>query len=58
MNTKETLIMAEVKVRFRTVLSNITLTVLIRIQSTRIDVDIWIKFLDCYSQTSGLQKFG
>jgi hypothetical protein len=58
MHTEESLIMAEVKVRFRAVIRNIALAVLVRVKRTGINVDVRVEFLDSNSQTSGLKKLG
>ena len=56
-NSKEALIMSEVKICFSTILSYITLSVLIGIECSRVDVDVGVKFLDGNSEASRLQEF-
>ena len=56
-DTEETLVMSKVKVGLGTILGDIALSVLIRIQCTGVDVDIWIEFLDCDPEAACLKKF-
>ena len=56
-HSKESLVMSEVKVGFSPVFGHIALAVLVRIEGSRIDVNIGVKLLDCDSQTSGLKEF-
>ena len=55
-DAQETLVVTKVEIRFRTVLRNIALTVLIRIQRAWINVDVGIEFLDGDPKTSCLKK--
>ena len=54
MNTQEPLIMSEVQVRLCTVIRHIALAMLVRVQCSRVNVDVGIKFLNGYSKSSGL----
>ena len=49
--------MAEVQVRFHAVLRYITLSVLIRIERTRVDVDVRVHLLDGDAVAAGLEEF-
>ena len=56
LDTCESLVVSEVKVCFHTINCNITFSMLVRIQSAWINVNIWIKLLDSDIVASGLQK--
>ena len=58
MHTEESLIMAEVKVSLGPVIGNIALSMFVRVECTRVDIDVRVEFLDSNPQTSGLKKFG
>ncbi len=53
---KETLVMTKVEVRFGTVLRDIALSVLVRIQCARINIDIRVKLLNRNPEASRLEK--
>src|ERR1700704_906896 len=55
-NIQESFIVAEIKICFSSVFSNITFTVLIRIQGSRIHIDIGIKFLNSNPQAPCLEQ--
>ena len=55
MNSKETLIVAKVKVGLGPVLRHITLPVLIGIEGAGVYIEIRVKFLDCYAQSPCLK---
>ena len=55
-DAEESLVVSEVKVSLRTILSDIALAVLVRIERARVDVDVRIEFLDCHLQTPRLKK--
>ena len=50
------LVVTEVKVSLKAVGCHIAFAVLVRVQRTRVDVDVRIKFLDCYLVSAGLKK--
>ncbi len=50
--------MSKVKIGLRTVFGNVTFSVFVGIQCTRINVDVWIKLLDGSAIATGLKKFG
>ena len=52
----KTLIVTQVKVCLMPVNSDIALSVLIRIEGARVNVDIGVKFLDCHAIASGFQQ--
>src|SRR5690554_5772355 len=52
----ETLIMPQVKVGFRAVVQHKYLAVLVRAHCARVNVDIWVKLLDCDSKTAILEQ--
>ena len=56
LNTCESLVVTEVEVCFHTIHRDVALTVLVRVQGTRIDVDVWVKLLNCNVVAPGLQK--
>ena len=55
-DAEESLVVSEVKVCLCTVLSDIALAVLVRIERARVDVDVRVEFLDCHLQTPRLKK--
>ena len=55
MNSKETLIVAKVKVGLGPVLRHITLPVLIGIEGAGVYIEIRVEFLDCYAQSPCLK---
>jgi hypothetical protein len=50
------LVVTKIEVGLCTIFGNVALTVLIRIQRTRIDVDIRIEFLNCCRESTGLEQ--
>ena len=56
-NIQKTFIMSQVQVRFMSVYGYITFTVLIRVQCTRIDINVGVKLLDSNLVTSRLKEF-
>lgn len=54
----ETLVMSKVKIRLMAVDGHIAFPVLIGIECTRVDVDVGVEFLDCYTVASGKEKAG
>ena len=58
MHAQKPLIMTEIQIGLGTVVRHVALSVLVRIQSSRIDVDVGIEFLDGDPKSSGLKKFG
>ena len=57
-HAEEALVVSEVEVGLGTVLRDIALAVLVRIQRTGVDVDIGVELLDCDSQAACLEQFG
>ena len=57
-NRSETLIVPQVKVRLCAVLRHVALAVFIRVQCSRVDVDIRIQFLNRHRVTARLQQSG
>ena len=55
--TQETFVMSQVEIGFMSVYGNIAFSMLIRVQSSRVDVDVRVKLLDGYIITSCLQQF-
>ena len=53
-NVQESLVMPKVQIRFSTIFSYITLSMLVRVEGSGIYVNIRIEFLDGYPQASGL----
>ena len=51
----ETLVMAQVQIRFRAVIGYENFSVLVRAHRARVNVDVWIEFLDCDVQSSVFQ---
>ena len=49
--------MSEVKIRFHSIYRHIALTMLVWIECARIDVDVWVKLLNCNVVASCLKKF-
>ena len=54
----ETFIMSQIQIGLRAVVRHVAFSMLIRIQRSRIDVDVGIEFLYGYPKSSGLKKFG
>ena len=57
-DVQETLVVPEVQVGLGSVLGDIALTVLVRIERTGVDVDVRVELLDGYSQAASLKKLG
>ena len=57
-NRSETLVMPQVEVGFRTVFGHVTLSVLVRIQGSGVDIDIGIQFLNRHRIATCLQQAG
>src|SRR3712207_1078341 len=57
LNACKALIMTKIKVGFHSICCYITLAMLVWIERTRVDVDIWVKLLDSDVVTSSLKKF-
>lgn len=55
-NICKALIVAQVQVGFMPVDGHITFPVLVRVQSTGVDVDIRVKFLNCNTVSAGFQN--
>ena len=55
-NAQETLVMTQVKVGFGPVVGYVAFPVFVWIESSRIYIDVRVKFLDCDSKPAGLQK--
>ena len=58
LNRGETLVVAEVEVGLRSIFSNIALAVLIGVERTGVDIDIWVELLDSYRVATSLQQTG
>ena len=58
MDAKESLIMSQIQVCLSTIISHIALAMLVWVKCARVNVDVRVEFLDCDSESSGLQKFG
>src|SRR5687768_6184427 len=56
-NIQETFVVAQVKIGFGTIVGYKAFAVFVRVQSSRIDVDIRIEFLDGNGKAPGLQEF-
>ena len=56
-NAKEALVMSQVQVGLGSVIRHVALAMLVRVQCSRVNVDVRIEFLNGDSQPSGLQKF-
>ena len=56
LNAQETFVVSQVKIGFMAVYGHIAFSVLVRIQSSGVNVDVRIKFLDCYAVASCLQQ--
>ncbi len=56
--SEEPLVMAEVQVSLGPVVGYIALSVLVRVQGSRVYVDVGIEFLNGDTQAACLQKFG
>ncbi len=56
-DSEKALVVPEVEVCLRAVLSDIALAVLVRVERARVDVDVGVEFLDCDLQTPRLKKF-
>ena len=56
LDTQESFIVSQVEVGFVPVYGYVAFSVFIRVQSSRIDVDIRVKLLDGYAVASGLQQ--
>ena len=54
MNTCESFIMPQVEIGLHTVDGDVTLTMLVWIQCTRINVDVGVEFLNCNFVATGL----
>lgn len=50
--------MSEVEVGLGSILRHIAFSMLVRVESSRVDVDVRVKFLDGDTQSPGLQQFG
>ncbi len=48
----ETFVVPEVKVSLMSVDCDVALAMLIRVEGARVDVDVWVKFLDSHSVAS------
>ena len=57
LNAGESLVVSEVQVGLHTIYRYVALTMLVRVQCTRVDVDVWVKLLDSNVVTSCLKKF-
>ena len=57
-DAKKSLIMSEIQVGLRPVVSHIAFPMLIRVERTGIDVDVRVEFLDSHTQPPCLEKFG
>ena len=56
LDARESFVMTEVKIRFHSIYRHIALTMLVWIECARIDVDVWVKLLNCNVVAPGLQK--
>ena len=56
LDIQETLVMAQVQLSLISIDGNVTFPMLIRVQRTRVDVDVRIKFLDSNLVTSCLKE--
>ena len=56
LDARETFVVPKVEVGFKAVGSNVAFTMLVRVQRARVNVDVWVEFLDCYLISAGLQK--
>ena len=56
-HVQKPLIVAQVKVCLRSVIGDITLPVLVRIERSRVHIDIRVKLLDSHPEPPGLKKF-
>ena len=57
LNAGESLVVSEVEVGLHTIYRYVALTMLVRVQCTRVDVDVWVKLLDSNVVASCLKKF-
>ena len=57
LNTGESLVVSEVEVGLHAIYRYVALTMLVRVQCTRVDVDVWVKLLDSNVVASCLKKF-
>ena len=57
LDAREPLVMSQVEVCLHTVRRHVALTVLVRIERSRVDVDVGIEFLDCNPIAPRLQQF-
>src|SRR5690606_28485179 len=55
---QKTLIVAQIKIGFGTVIGNVTFAMFVWIQGSRVYINVWIQFLDGNAVSSGLQEFG
>ena len=53
----KTLVVSQIQIRFHTIHRHVTLSVLVRIQGTRIYIDIWVKLLYRNLVSTCLQQF-
>ena len=57
LNIQETFVMSEVQIRFMSVYGNIAFPMLVRVQRSRIDINIGVKFLNGNLVASCLKQF-
>ena len=57
-DSEETLVVSKVKVSLCAVVGDIAFSVLVGVERAGIHIQVRIELLDCYSETSGLKKFG
>ncbi len=55
-HVEEALVMAEVQIRFRPIHRHIAFPVLVRIQRSRVDVDVWVQLLDGHGIAACLEE--
>ena len=48
--------MSKVQIRFRTVIGYKNFSMLNRVHCSRVNVDIWVKFLHCYRKAACFQQ--
>ena len=57
-NVQESLVMTQIQVGLRSVFRNVALSMLVWVQGTGVDVDIWVELLDRDREPARLQEFG
>ncbi len=55
-NIQKSFVMTQIKIGLRTIVGNEYFTVLVRIHGSRIHIDVWIEFQDCYVDIAALKQ--